>query len=618
MADLLTTSNLQQGSYGFDLLLPFTYSRGDDNPVWDDSDTWEVKIIKYGGEVIVKTTSGDSLYFPNINNSVIAVPIVAFDLDRQGDYWYQVTKTTDDTYIKSNRDSFTVLASLPEGLTPDIVDSPLADTFPIFNNLGMLDSSLLTKNGSNLLYNTKLVTPFPVFNLKDYGGVSDGTTDDAAAFQTIFDLMKNTSPAGGIIIVPKGTAVISSAVSTNFNASGEGKNPAILIMGMGSSSRIKVTGLSDTPAITLANMTSLGIQDLTVIGNLASGATPDCSCVFKLGYCESVSVKRAQFYGVFATSEVVGSGVFFYNNCSINFEDVQFLGCTGGHYGVVTGYNTYGFSCKNMHFIDYGLLDGVNYTYRGGGSKSWIAFTEDLPSVSARLSRAFTISDCFMDEGTTIGIWCDGGQILKVDNLSINGGIEYSTGLYGIPIVANDLEQLQVTNSWFGYSSTVGKVRPSVKATNVGVVKFDGVKQEDGVQGVSLLGTTGIFQYSNSALNGAITNSANASIGTNGVKLKSITSSATPAINTDIVNKFNITALAVDITSLTTNLTGTPIEGQSLVISITGTGTRNLTFGSGFESSGTVSLPATATTIRTDIAFVFNSGTGKFRCVGIS
>jgi len=51
----------------------------------------------------------------------------------------------------------------------------------------------------------------------------------------------------------------------------------------------------------------------------------------------------------------------------------------------------------------------------------------------------------------------------------------------------------------------------------------------------------------------------------------STANTATPAINTDTTDTFIITGQSTAITSFTTNLTGTPSNGQKLWISITGT-----------------------------------------------
>jgi hypothetical protein len=99
-------------------------------------------------------------------------------------------------------------------------------------------------------------------------------------------------------------------------------------------------------------------------------------------------------------------------------------------------------------------------------------------------------------------------------------------------------------------------------------------------------------------------------------RVGSTTSSATPTINTDNVDIYKLTAQTVDITSFTTNLTGTPTDGQVLIIEITGTAARAITWGSSFEAS-TVALPTTTvTTNMLAVGFIYNSVTSKWRCMG--
>jgi hypothetical protein len=92
--------------------------------------------------------------------------------------------------------------------------------------------------------------------------------------------------------------------------------------------------------------------------------------------------------------------------------------------------------------------------------------------------------------------------------------------------------------------------------------------------------------------------------------------SATPTINTDNYDAVIITGQTNAITSFTTNLTGTPTNGQKLWVSITGTTAIAITWGASFESS-TVLLPTTTvTTARLDVGFVWNVATSTWRCVG--
>lgn len=94
-------------------------------------------------------------------------------------------------------------------------------------------------------------------------------------------------------------------------------------------------------------------------------------------------------------------------------------------------------------------------------------------------------------------------------------------------------------------------------------------------------------------------------------------SSATPTINTDNVDFHSITALAAAITSMTSNLTGTPVAGDVLIIEITDNGTaRAITWGASFEAS-TVDLPTTTViSTKLTVGFIWNATTSKWRCVG--
>lgn len=102
-------------------------------------------------------------------------------------------------------------------------------------------------------------------------------------------------------------------------------------------------------------------------------------------------------------------------------------------------------------------------------------------------------------------------------------------------------------------------------------------------------------------------------------RVGSAASSATPTINTDNFDIYKLTAQAADITSFTTNLSGTPVDGDVLEIQITGTAARAITWGASFVST-TVTLPSTTvTTVTLTIILQFYStssyGNNKWHCV---
>lgn len=121
-----------------------------------------------------------------------------------------------------------------------------------------------------------------------------------------------------------------------------------------------------------------------------------------------------------------------------------------------------------------------------------------------------------------------------------------------------------------------------------------------GLEGVSIITTTNTKTLENKRVT---------------KRVGSTTSSATPTINTDLYDVYKLTAQTVDITSFTTNLTGTPTDGQTLMIQITGTAARAITWGASFEAS-TVALPTTTvSTNRLDVGFIWNAATSKWRCI---
>ena len=102
------------------------------------------------------------------------------------------------------------------------------------------------------------------------------------------------------------------------------------------------------------------------------------------------------------------------------------------------------------------------------------------------------------------------------------------------------------------------------------------------------------------------------------LRVTNVTSSATPTINTDTLDIFQLTAQAVAVTSFTSGLSGTPTPSQGLIIAITGTASQALTWGTSFEAS-TVAIPTTTSgTAKLTVGFLWNSATSKWRCVGVA
>lgn len=94
--------------------------------------------------------------------------------------------------------------------------------------------------------------------------------------------------------------------------------------------------------------------------------------------------------------------------------------------------------------------------------------------------------------------------------------------------------------------------------------------------------------------------------------------SATPTIDTDNYDTVRITGQSANITSFTTNLTGTAQNPDTLWVSIEASGSITVAWGASFESS-TISLPtAVGSGARIDLGLKWNPTTSKWRCVGVA
>jgi hypothetical protein len=138
------------------------------------------------------------------------------------------------------------------------------------------------------------------------------------------------------------------------------------------------------------------------------------------------------------------------------------------------------------------------------------------------------------------------------------------------------------------------------------------------------VGSNAISYHDGAAWQSATPTGTVNNVSTNGVRagiprVETVASSATPAINIDITDQFNITALAVAITSMTSGLTGTTVDGQKLLIRIKDNGTaRAITWGASFVASGAAALPTTTVAGKTHLlGFIYDSAAGKWVCVAV-
>jgi hypothetical protein len=94
-------------------------------------------------------------------------------------------------------------------------------------------------------------------------------------------------------------------------------------------------------------------------------------------------------------------------------------------------------------------------------------------------------------------------------------------------------------------------------------------------------------------------------------------SSATPSIDCGLYDQYTITALAAAITGVT--ITGTPTDGQKLLVRIKDNGTaRAITWGASFSSSGVATLLATTVASKSHmVGLIYDSAATKWVCAAV-
>lgn len=240
-----------------------------------------------------------------------------------------------------------------------------------------------------------------------------------------------------------------------------------------------------------------------------------------------------------------------------------------------------------------GILPAAN----GGTGNGFTAFTG--PGTSTKTFTLPNASATILTDNAVVTVAQGGTGLgtLTANNLIIGNGT--STPNFLAPSTSG---KIPVSNGTTFVMST--PTFPNASATSGKVIKSDGTNWVASTETYAAPGTSGNVMTSdgtNWTSAAPVVTASSTNTFTNKrwtARVGSTTSSGTPTINTDNVDIYKLTAQTADITSFTTNLIGTPVDGDILEIQVTGTAARAITWGSAFVSS-TVTLPATTVTTAT-------------------
>jgi hypothetical protein len=318
----------------------------------------------------------------------------------------------------------------------------------------------------------------------------------------------------------------------------------------------------------------------TLTGNAGLGVTPiawdSTYNSLQLGYAGSINGRTSTNDGMSISSNLKYTPTAKYIN---NGAASQYLQTDGGHTWLTsTGTNV---ANTNASLTEVMILDNLGT----------LTLLGELSATNANLT----------------GIIVSGGAIDLVGSATANQSLATGQSTGSLTIGGDDgTGEITLGRSTRNQTTNIqagATVSGSTKTMSIGTGGLAG-----STTNIAIGSTTGI---STTTLNGKTS-------GRIVPRVSTTASDATPTINTDNTDQFGLTAQAVDITSFTTNLSGTPTDGQKLWIYIVGTAARAITWGASFESS-TATLPTTTvSTNRLDVGFVWNVATSKWRCVAVA
>jgi hypothetical protein len=302
-----------------------------------------------------------------------------------------------------------------------------------------------------------------VINVRDFGAVGDGATNDAAAIQSALDeaaavISPSNTPH---VYFPPGKYRIASPVLKELTS----LQSHLIIEGSGSASQIIFDVGASQTAISLNFGYHITLKNLVFTG-------PDTGENIWRGLSFNtvlqIVVERSQFYGVHST--VTGNGgVIYAFNSRLTVRDSSFRGCSGNHVAgtpIINNDRWRDFDGENLEFIDYGTLNGKDYVIRASPD-GWIKLGNVFPVHDVYTAGGYAhIRNVVSDEGgaTTLRVNTDDGsriQSVVVDGWRANNGV-----LNGFWF--NNVKHATVRDSQVGYQpSVVPDGLPAVLATNV-------------------------------------------------------------------------------------------------------------------------------------------------------
>lgn len=339
------------------------------------------------------------------------------------------------------------------------------------------------------------------------------------------------------------------------------------------------------------------------------------------GTIDSCHIKYCTSYGIRQVTPASNGGKLVVSSCHLNHNDgisisweynntdrpLNVLGCQfiantdtaislDGHRHVIVGNffdrvgagnNYIEFITCNQNIVKGNMVIGDGDAFLNGtsndsdftGNLIGVGLGIDYETITGTGNTFYNISPDGTPVAKQVGVWT-GADSLEGDSKFLwedNAGEGVKIKMSSVRLPSSGADDIVIEGS--------GARGMNILSTTTGNIYFGDVASA--LAGVIQYDHTGNFMrfYTNGAEAMRIDSSQRMNV-VGGIlpRDNSVASSATPSINVGTTDNFRITALATNVTSMTSGLSGTPQNGQKLTIEITATGAkRSVTWGASFD-----------------------------------
>ncbi len=446
-----------------------------------------------------------------------------------------------------------------------------------------------------------------------FGGITGATTDGTtltlvapvlgAATATTINKVSITAPASSATLAIADGKTLT--VSNNATVSGTNTGDQTItlsgdISGSGTGAITTAIGSTKVTNAMLAGSiaaSKLIGSDITTLGTIATGVWNGTTLAYNYG---GTGLTAAT-----AHNTMVGSGIGWASKALPNCLD-----SAGQHLNFDTSTDSYTCGTTSATSVSAGGSD-TQVQFNDGGTTlagATALLYNKTNTASSGVQSAFTISPT-INQSSTAGY---NGLYVNATETATGSGVN---NLANFAIAGTSKASISDTGAVTGASYTTtstsaGSLELDEAAANgSNFLKLSAAASRSGDATVILDGTDGTT-ITLPSVTGTLRNLAPRS--------NTTTSSATPSINVDTTDIFTITALAAAITSMTSGLSGTPTNGQKLIIRFKDDGTaRAITWGASFASRG-ATLPSTTVLGKyMYVGLIYNSTATIWDCISV-